>query len=371
VVLQGAVYRPGVFELNEGMTLTQLIKKADGLREDAFLSRGYIKRTNVDLSKEMISFDLRKVLSGPQTDISLVREDSIVIMSTRDLRDEQRVSIDGFVRSPGIFLHREGMKLGDLIALAGGFTSDAAIHRIEVSRIVRNQADTVANQLVKTITLQIDSNLNSTANDFRLQPLDYVYVPRLLNYHSLGNISVVGEVLFPGDYTIQKRDETIKEFIARAGGITPYGSLENAKILRNGIRVDADLTSKKNRNIFEVMAGDSIVIPRMNTLVEVIGAVNTPQLLSFTNRNFKHYINAAGGTKENISLRGAYIKYPNGINRPVGRFLFFRNYPAVKPGSTIVVPPRNTVRLKLGFGEISGITSALTALITLVAILSK
>jgi hypothetical protein len=104
----------------------------------------------------------------------------------------------------------------------------------------------------------------------------------------------------------------------------------------------------------------------------VEGAVNNPQYVNYQGRRFKYYINAAGGARENARLKGAYVQYPNGLNKPVRNFLFFRNYPSVRPGSRIIVPEKSKdLRLKLGFAEISGITSALTALIGLIAILSK
>src|SRR5665213_3016229 len=101
----------------------------------------------------------------------------------------------------------------------------------------QNESDTVANKLVQTFTVNMDT-LSGSKNDIELQPMDFIYVPRLVNYRSLGNVSVKGEVVFPGDYAVQRRDETVIDFLKRAGGITPYGSLENAQVYRKGIRVN-------------------------------------------------------------------------------------------------------------------------------------
>jgi hypothetical protein len=120
------------------------------------------------------------------------------------------------------------------------------------------------------------------------------------------------------------------------------------------------------------MPGDSIFIPRVISFVQIDGAVNNPQYVSYQGRRFKYYLNAAGGITENARLKGAYVQYPNGLNKPVRHILFFRNYPSVKPGSRIIIPEKRPgLRFKLGFAEISGITSAVTALIGLIAILSK
>lgn len=373
VVIEGAVYRPGTFELSQGTTLKSLISKADGLREDAVMSNGYIKRIKPDLEKEMISFNLNNIMSGKDQDIALVREDSIFVLSTKDLRDQTSISIGGYVRVPGSFQYRKGMSVADAVSMAKGFTNDAASHRLEISRLIKDTSDTLSNKLVTIITLNIDSALTSPEGSYLLEPLDYIYVPRLVNYRSLGNIKVRGEVLFPGDYAQQRRDETGMEFIKRAGGITALGSIENAQLYRNGLRVDIDLTGKSRRHrndLTILMPGDSLFVPKNLPFVEVLGSVNNPQLLRYVNSNFKYYVDAAGGITENARLKGAYIKYANGTNQPVKTFLFIKNYPKVLPGSQIVVPEKSG-KNKLGFAEITTIASALTGIISLIAILFK
>jgi protein involved in polysaccharide export with SLBB domain len=371
VNLQGAVNRPGTYELSAGFSLSALIKKAEGLTEDAYLESAYIKRTLPNLDKELISFKPSEIVKGLK-DIPLLREDSIVIQSISEFISDQYVVINGNVRNPGRVLFRKGMKLSDLIAISGGLNEQAAGHNIEISRIIKNKSDSVANQLVETFNINIEKG----SADIELQSMDYVNVPRLVNFRPLGNISVTGEVLFPGEYAVQKRDETALDFLQRAGGINPYGSLESTQIYRNGIRVDLDL-SKTNLNPLAresmiLLPGDSLFVPRAISFVKVSGAVSNPQYISYQGRRFKYYINSTGGAMEDAFMKGAYVQYPNGLNKPVKNFLFFRTYPAVKPGSTITVPKRNpNSKFRLGFAEISGITSAVTALIGLIAILNK
>lgn len=371
VNLQGAVNRPGTYELSAGFSLSALLKKAEGLTEDAYLESAYIKRTLPNLDKELISFKPSEIVKGLK-DIPLLREDSVVIQSISEFISDQYVVINGNVRNPGRVLFRKGMKLSDLIAMSGGLNEQAAGHNIEISRIIKNKSDSVANQLVETFNINIDK----AEADIELQSMDYVNVPRLVNFRPLGNISVTGEVLFPGEYAVQKRDETALDFLERAGGINPYGSLESTQIYRNGIRVDLDL-SKSNldaraRESMILLPGDSLYVPRVISFVKVSGAVSNPQYISYQGRRFKYYINSTGGATEDAFMKGAYVQYPNGLNKPVNNFLFFRTYPAVKPGSTITVPKRNpNSKFRLGFAEISGITSAVTALIGLIAILNK
>ncbi len=371
IILEGAVNRPGVYELSAGLTLASVIKKAEGLKPEAYLERGYIKRTLPNLDKELISFKPLDIVNG-RNDLPLLREDSIVIQDRAAFITEQTVTVDGNVRNPGTIVYRKGMKLADVLAMSGGLTEQAAGHHIEISRLIPNDEDNVANQLVESITV----NLESGSPDIELQPHDFVYVPRLVNYRPLGNVSVTGEVLFPGEYSVQKRDETALDFLQRAGGISPYGSLENAQVFRRGVRLNLDLAKASTPNASQkntiLLPGDSIYVPRVISYVEVSGAVNNPQYVNYQGRRFKYYVNAAGGATENARLKGAYVQYPSGLNKPVRRFLIFRNYPAVKPGSRIVVPDKGPeVKFRLGFAELSGITSAITALVGLIAILSK
>lgn len=375
VILEGAVNRPGVYELYAGLSLSALLQKAEGLKPEAYLERAYIKRTLPNLEKVFISFNPADIVSG-KSDIPLLREDSIMVQERSQFITDQYVTVNGNVRNPGPILFRAGMRLADVIAIAGGLNEQAAAHNIEVSRIIKNTQDSVANQLVETFNIDMSNQIAGTQNDLELQPQDYINVPRLVNFRGLGNIRVSGEVLFPGDYAVQRRDETALDFIQRAGGLSPYGSLESARIFRNNIRVDLDLTkgiiSEAVRKSMILLPGDSIYIPRIISFVRVLGAVNNPQYISYLGSRFKYYINGAGGAIENARIKGAYVQYPNGLNKPVRNFLFFRNYPSVKPGSTIIVPEKDPdARFKLGFAEITGITSAVTALIGLIAILYR
>jgi protein involved in polysaccharide export with SLBB domain len=374
ITLEGSVYRPGTYELSAGFTLAQLLKNAQGLKPEAYMERGYIKRTLPNLQRDFISFKPTDIING-RNDIPLLREDSVVILDQNIFISNQKVTVNGFVRKPSVFTYRKGLKLADVIAMSGGFDDEAADHHVEVSRIIKNESDSVANQLVQTFVVDMD-NPTAAQRDIELQPMDYIYVPRLVNYRSLGNVSVKGEVVFPGDYAVQKRDETALEFLNRAGGITPYGSLENAQIYRKGVRVNLNLTTNRltaaEKRDLILLPGDSVYVPRVISYVEVAGAVNNPQYISYNGHRFKYYINAAAGVTQSARLRGAYIKYPNGLNQPVRRFLFFKNYPKVLPGSKIIVPEKTPDnRFKINFGDLAGISTAITALIGLVSILRR
>jgi protein involved in polysaccharide export with SLBB domain len=369
VTITGAVYRPGDYGYTPTLSLQSLLKKADGLRTDAFLTRATIKRLTANRERVLVSVDLQKLSQGAP-EFLLQREDSIQIYTRQELEELQYITIEGHVRTPGKILFREGMQIQDVIAMSGGFTKDAAYHRVELSRIKKNRTDSLANQLVDLIKLELDSNLSSRDNTFTLQAQDYIFVPRLLNSVFLGDIKVAGEVLFPGNYALEKRNETIENILERAGGLTKYGSIKDLQVYRKGVLIGVNLDNNNSRDLsLPLLPGDSLFVSRNDPFVEVTGAVYSPQLTRYESSSFKSYISAAGGVKNRASLAKAYIHYGNGINQKQTKFLFFRFYPRVTPGSKIIVPEMPDKEKGFSVAELTAVTSIVSALVGLAAIL--
>ena len=367
VTITGAVYRPGEYGYSPQLSLQSLLKKADGLRADAFLTRAIIKRIGANREKTILSVDLTTLNTN---DIALNSEDSIHVFAKEDLVDQQYVTIDGNVRNPGKILFRKGMQIQDLIALAGGFMNDAAYHRVELSRIEKNRTDQMSNQMVDLMKLELDASLTNKDAKTLLEPQDYIYVPRLLNYKFIGDVKVRGEVLFPGNFALERRDENIQDIIKRAGGLSQYGSLKDLQVFRNGTRIGVNLERNAARDMGLLMLpGDSIFVSRNDPYVEIAGAVYNPQLIRYESSSFKSYISAAGGVKNRASLSKAYIQYSNGINRKTTKFLFLKFYPKVKSGSKIIIPEVPEKQKGLTIAEITAFTSIISGLVSLAAIL--
>jgi protein involved in polysaccharide export with SLBB domain len=367
VTITGAIYRPGEYGYTPQLSLQSLLKKADGLRADAFLTRAIIKRVGANREKTILSVDLTTLNTN---DITLSSEDSIHVFAKEDLVDQQYVTIDGNVRNPGKILFRKGMQIQDLIALAGGFMNDAAYHRVELSRIEKNRTDQMSNQMVDLMKLELDASLTNKDAKTLLEPQDYIYVPRLLNYKFIGDVKVRGEVLFPGNFALERRDENIQDIINRAGGLSQYGSLKDLQVFRNGTRIGVNLERNAARDMGLLMLpGDSIFVSRNDPYVEISGAVYNPQLIRYESSSFKSYISAAGGVKNRASLSKAYIQYSNGINRKTTKFLFLKFYPKVKSGSKIIIPEVPEKQKGLTIAEITAFTSIISGLVSLAAIL--
>ncbi len=374
IILTGGVNRPGNYELTEGLSLAQLIKKADGLKEGIYSNKGYIKRISKEAVGSIISFNTLDIVSGKEADIKLAREDSVIILEKANLQDIPTITVGGSVRNPTAIQFREGLTVEDVIAMAGGFTINAANHKVEITRLEKNTADTLANKLMDVLFVDVDIELRNRTIKNYLKPLDYVFVPELLNYRNLGNIKIRGEVLYAGEYALEKRNETVQEVIKRAGGISPFASMNDVQVYRNNLRVATTLLSDeaKSREPFLLLPDDSIYVPKLEQLVEVKGEVFNPQILNFESSSFLSYINGAGGTTDKGNLKKAYIQYSNGISNKIHHFLFFRRYPKVKPGSKIIVPEK-TDTFKKGFSifELASLTGSLSALVGLISILKN
>ncbi|MFD0939068.1 SLBB domain-containing protein [Pedobacter boryungensis] len=392
VEIEGAVFRPGQYELEKGLTLKALINKAAGLTEDAFLNRGYINRLNADNTPSLISFDVAKLMAGTITDISLQREDKVTISSIFDLRDEYKITIQGEVRAPGVFNYADSMSLESVIQMAGGFKEGATAKRIEISRRIKNSdASSASARTAQVITVNVDQNLKIIGDRVILKPFDVISVRSSTGYQVQKQVIIEGEVLYPGPYTIMKKNERISDLIKRAGGLTPSAYTDGASLKRPGadnvnptdknainnkeeeekkllslkriqeagvkdtltteveqkliqsdlvgINLTAILEKPLSKQDLIVEDGDIIRIPRQLQVVKVTGEVLSPNSIVYlTGKSFKDYINGAGGFTDKALKNKAYVKYANGTAAGAKKFLFFNNYPRIKPGAEIFVP---------------------------------
>lgn len=411
ITIKGAVFRPGEFELQAGLTLSQLITKAEGLKEDAFGNRGYIIRLKNNLTSEVISFNTSKIISGEEQDIALQREDVISIPSIFDLKEEYTMSIDGEVRSPGTFHYAENTSLEDLIIMAGGFNEGASAKRIEVARRIRNinlKSDTTA--VAQVFTINIDRDLKEKAGAFMLMPFDIVSVRPSPGYEVQRRVRIEGEVLYPGNYVITNKNDRISDLIQRAGGLTAFAYKEGASLKRihgNNSQIEQekeelklkqfsqiqknnadsamiDINSEAVRNNyvgidltrilerpgkrFDLMLeeGDLIYIPKQLQTVKVSGEVLSPTSVVFASSSFKKYILSSGGFSGKALKKRAYITYANGSTVGTKKILFFNHYPKVKPGAEIFVPRKEDSKNRLSTSEIVAISTGLATIATLI-----
>ncbi len=371
VTVSGAVFRPGVFAIENGLTtVKELIKRAEGPRENAFLNRATIARRKENYEPEMISFDLGKVLRGEQADIALHREDSLTVYSLDSLREYQKVSIYGEVNKQGSFEYKAGMKVADLILLAKGFKEAASYSKIELSRrIITHGASDNLNQKIEVKTFDIDGSLQ-IANEgaqYELKPFDIVSIRRSPNYEVQRGVTIAGMVNYPGRYAIKSDDQKISDLVLAAGGLKPEGFLDGAILYRDstvvGVKLSEVLKNPKSTNNLLLMENDRLEIPRLLETIKLSGGVQNPISIAYQEGNsLQDYLDGAGGFTEYADKKNVYVKAPNGISTKRRKFFFFRINPKIYPGSEIVVPEFPT-NMKKGMttAEAVGLSSALVS----------
>jgi protein involved in polysaccharide export with SLBB domain len=383
--------------------LRQLIEKADGVREDAFLHRGTIIREKDNKETEMLSFNVDDVISG-KSDISLKKEDIVSIASAIEMQETRKVSIFGEVKTPGEYDYHENMSLQDLIFSAGGLKDNAEVKNIEIYRIETNPEILRAGErIAKRHTFTIDKNLDGL--DFSLAPHDHIMVRPVSGYTEVKKVMIEGEVLFPGNYILTSNRERISDVIKKAGGLNIYAYPDGAFMIRKlvtsiarekieqtvtenilteysdtaqlqlikteaivGIQLEKILKNPESKWDFYLEDGDIISIPKELQTVQVMGQVLLPSLVRYNpNSPFTYYINHSGGFSPNALKRKSYVVYANGETQATKRILFFRSYPNIKPGAKIHVPekPKRDGE-RMSVGEIVALTSSIVTVAALI-----
>uniref|UniRef100_UPI004047E7CA SLBB domain-containing protein n=1 Tax=Roseivirga sp. TaxID=1964215 RepID=UPI004047E7CA len=231
VIINGAIYREGEYQLTENLTLKDLIEKAGGLRGDAYMTRATIYRTNEDFSQATIPVDLLSLMDENSADIPLLREDVVKITSIYDIKEEFYVQVTGEILEGGVYPFFNKMTVQDLIILAGGLKESASSSLIEISRRNKNGGINSAAEIIN-VSINPDLSLNGDDRNQILQPFDQVYIRKSPGYTIQQQVTVEGEALSSGVYTISRKDERVSDIIKRAGGLTPFADASGAILVR-------------------------------------------------------------------------------------------------------------------------------------------
>ncbi len=409
ISINGAVYYPGNYELTEKSTLLELINKASGLTDEAFLERGLLVRTEDGVRKSVEPFSVQKVLNG-ELNIELKANDEVKIFNKYESRDDLEVSIDGGINEPGNYPYFEDMTVEDLIAMANGFEDYANPAVIDVFRKV---VDDNFETLTQSFKVSASGQLNlEQASNFELQPKDRVAVRFLKGASEQIVVSINGEINYPGTYSLEKKNERVSDLVIRANGLSPYAFVEGATLLRQNpyfkekaIQITTDKVVSNNTddpeseaddtnstldienqkefrvgiNLAEILQnpeaksnlilldGDELIVPSKKETVKVEGEVLVTSMVRYDKAaSLKDYIYMAGGFSQNAKKGKTYVVYPNGDIASTKHFLFFKSYPKVEPGSLILVPKKPESSNGLSTQEIIGIGTGLASFTLLI-----
>lgn len=405
--IRGAVYRPGIYELNDNVnTVKALIARADSLTDDAFTTRAVLYRLRDNMTREVKQIDVAALINGTIPDIVLQRNDVLFIPSIHDINDWGDVEIAGEVIAPGTYPYADNMTLEDLVIAAGGLKESASLVRVDVARRIKNPTsaeDTKEIGEMFTFSLK-DGFVVDGEPGFVLQPYDHVYVRRSPAYSEQKNVAIDGEILYGGTYTLTSKDERISDLVKKAGGTTQFAYVRGAKLVRRananelqrmqdvvvllrrqmgdervdslGIKVDstfsvgidleAALKAPGSDADIILREGDVVVVPKYNNTVRINGAVMQPNVVSYKQgKDVKYYIGQAGGYNQVAKKNKKYIIYMNGQIATVKR----RGKNLVEPGCEIIVP--NKRQRQANWGNVFASLSAVTSIGTMAATIAN
>lgn len=379
VELKGSVYRPGMFAIgNDINTVGQLVRKAEGLTDDAYSDRVLLYREGPELQLEIMALDLTGILNGSVPDVELKRNDVLVISSIHELEERGALTIDGLVARPGTYPFADNTTLEDLILQAGGLLEGASTARVEIARRIVDPTSTVQTQrLADLYTVSIENGLGvGDGKGFLLMPYDRVTVRTSPGYGEQRSVTINGEVLFAGSYTLEKRNERISDVVRRSGGILDDAFIRGAHMTRR--LTDDEYTARRealnlaisnsNANVGDSIAlskidvsrnynvgidlqkalenpgshydlvlqpGDEIFVPEQQSIVKISGDVMFPNAVIYEpGKKISYYVDQAGGYGQTAKKNRAYIVYMNGTVAKAKRSS------EVEPGCTIIVPSK-------------------------------
>jgi protein involved in polysaccharide export with SLBB domain len=352
VEITGRVYRAGRYELRENMRVKDLIEKAEGIQPDSYLERALIIREEKDRTTRIIRFNLAKALQGePSENHLLEKKDRIIIRSVWAVgaKKPSFVKISGYVKKPGQYPLHQGMTLRDLIFIAGGLKKEAYKDSVEIARMItKGEKETI-----KIIAIPL--NPSDEAEKFLLQDKDIVFIRKNPYWETQKNVTLKGEVTFPGVYSLIKEGEDrLSDLITRAGGLKPTAYLEGMIFKRKGevinISLKKALRRKKSRDNIILREGDEIFIPKKPAVVKVKGSVRFPRaVLYLPGKGVNYYIEKAGGFTETADQRAVKLILPSQhVKNPKWLWIFNTR---ILPGSTIVVPAKSRKR-EINWGEV-------------------
>lgn len=429
VEIKGAVFRPGMYNIGEQInSVRSLVEHAEGLTEDAFTNRAVMHRMKPDRTLEVISMDIAGIMSGKVADIPLKENDVLFIPTRQDKLIERTITIRGEVQYPGTYKYADNETIEDFVLQAGGLTDKASTVNVNVSRRVSDAKALKPDSLIaQTFTLSLkDGFVIDGTPGFVLMPFDEVSIRKSPAYNELENVSIEGEVMFAGTYTLTKRNSRISDLFYKAGGATNEAYIKGARLIRRANSAEKDrmeavlkmqreqqqknllqlATSSNSGNLQQVTEGaknaelekfnvpdeypvgidlaaalknpgcdddlvlregDRLVVPQYIGTVKINGAVMYANTVAYEKgKRASYYIDQAGGFASDAIKSKSYIIYMNGKVAKVGHGA------KVQPGCEIVVPAK--LKRKMSIAETMSLgtsISSIAAMIATIANLSK
>lgn len=406
VELKGAVFRPGLYQIGSNInSVRTLLTQAEGVTEDAFTAHAVMHRMKADRTLEVIPVDIDGIMSGQVADIPLRENDVLFVPTKQAMMQQQTITIHGEVHYPGIYQYADNQTIEDFILQAGGLKETASTVKVDVARRIENPKAVVTDSVIaKTYSFALkDGFVIDGEPGFKLMPYDEVYVRKSPGYSAQKNITVEGQIMFEGTYTLTSKDERLSSIISKAGGLKDKAYILGARLERRithderlrmqtvlkmlqgqrgekdtldigklnlgdtyyvGIELDKALKTPGGDADLVLREGDRIIIPEYNGTVKISGEVMYPNTVAYEKgKSASWYIDQAGGWGNRAKKSHTIIIYMNGTVARVG------HNAKIRPGCEIVVPGKpkrdnNAISQWLGIG--TSVASIATMIATIV-----
>lgn len=426
VEVKGAVFRPGMYNLGEQVnSVRSLIEHAEGTTEMAFTNRAVLHRMKEDRTLKVISVDLVGIMNGTTPDIPLQENDVLFVPTKTESIEQRTITIRGEVQFPGVYKYADNETIEDFVLQAGGLTDKASTVNVSVSRRVTDPKALAPDSVIaKLYTLSLkDGFVVDGEPGFTLMPFDEVYIRKSPAYMEQKNVSVEGEVMFAGTYTLSANNTRLSDLYRKSGGTNGLGYIRGARLLRrateaekqrmrtalqmemeqqqknilqlaassNGSNLQQAAEGAKNANLsrFNVpdeypvgidlelaiknpgsdadmvlREGDRLIVPQYNGTVKVNGAVMYANTVAFEKgKRASYYIDQAGGYASDAVKSRAYIIYMN------GKVAKLSHGAKVQPGCEIVIPAK--LKRKMTIAETMSLGSSLSSIAAMIATISN
>lgn len=406
VEIKGAVFHPGMYELGEKVsTVGTLVEAAAGVREEAFTKHAVMRRMKQNRTQEVLSIDLEGILNGSVPDVALQNEDVLFIPTQAEHLNLRTLTIEGEVVFPGTYEYAEGMTIEDLVLQAGGLTDAASTVKADVSRrIVNPEATESGMEISKTFSFALKNNYVVDGDkNFTLEPYDIVMIRRSPVYMSPSKVYVEGEIAFEGSYTLEAKNQRLSDIVKAAGGVMPGAYVRGARLVRTmtederarwqavvkmsrqnqnskdsilidqleadstysvGIHLDEAIANPGGDEDIELVDGDRLIVPRYNRTVRVSGDVRSTNTVAYKeNKDYKYYIDQAGGFGDRAKKGKVYIVYQNGT-------IAKANKGKIEPGCEVIVPSKGPKK-EVTTAQWIGIGSSVASLGTMFATIAN
>lgn len=337
VEIIGEVTEGGVFPFFNNMTVQDLIVLSGGLTEGASGSLIEIarrnKESNLNTASEIINVQIDKnlQLGSEDRDLTLQPFDKVYVRKNPGYSIQKQVTIEGEITAPGIYsISRKDERVSDIIRRAKGLTQYAYPEGAILVRITEFAQETPDDQITFKALEDLKEKISSRdtlMNNRGIQELS----KRLTE---LENRKIVSRGSTDDIVGAGVRKDLIQNSIQDS--LLIKVEIKNEEPVALDLKRIMDLPGSKYD--FILRPGDIISIPGRLETIRVAGEVTSPLNLRYDKSyTFKNYIDQSGGFLESAKRGRSYVQYPNGRRRGTKRFLFFKFYPRIEPGSTIFV----------------------------------